>query len=37
MEILAHTRDTIPEARLTEMAGTCGVSLHEVRQHPSRG
>jgi hypothetical protein len=30
-EITAHTRDPIPEARLTELAASCGVSLHEVR------
>ena len=30
-EITAHTRDPIPEARLTELAADCGVSLDEVK------
>jgi hypothetical protein len=30
-EFIAHTREPIPEARLTDMATECGVSLHEVK------
>jgi hypothetical protein len=30
-EITAHTRDPIPEARLTSMAVDCGVTLYEIR------
>ena len=30
MEIIAHTREAIPESRVTEMASDCGVTLHEV-------
>jgi hypothetical protein len=30
-EIIAHTRDPITEDRLSELAASCGVSLHEVR------
>jgi hypothetical protein len=31
MKITDHTRDPIPEERLTEMAADYGVALHEVK------